>query len=54
VQPPGQAGAALLSAARSRAARARGLRAISAGSGLTARRPSNLKLGADERTGPGA
>ena len=50
----GQAGAAVRSAARSRAARERGLRSISAASGLTTRRPSCLKLGAAAASGAGA
>src|SRR5205085_1178742 len=41
----GHGGAAVRSAARRRAARARGLRAISAALGFTARRVSNVKLG---------
>src|SRR5579863_4289000 len=41
-----KAGAAVRSAARSRAERARGLRAISAAPGRTGRRASSVKLGA--------
>ena len=49
----GQGGAAVRSAARSRADRARGLRATSSGRGLSARRRSSRKLGAGRRSGDG-
>ncbi len=50
----GQGGAAVRSATRSRAARARGLRAISSGRGLIGRRCGSRKLGATTAAGAGS